>query len=370
MYENLELGMTGDDVKILQEKLKRLGFYKAVITGSFGLSTEVGVRSFQRSVGLEETGIVDQPTWSALNDLTENHIATISVFPRLSFSATGPSVRDLQTKLKALLYYTGDINSNFDLETENAVKRFQLNNDLTATGVVDDNTWNVINTLYGNLNDCANESDTPSSSTGNYIVKSGDTLYGIARRFNTTVDELKRLNNLTSNTLSIGQALKVPDNSDSDEENTNNITYKVVAGDTLYSIARRFNTTVDEIKRLNNLTSNTLSIGQILQIPSNEEMPFTNYVVVRGDTLYGIARRFNTTVDAIIRTNNLQSTILEIGQVLRIPIDEPFITYTVRSGDTLYSIARNYNTTVDELKRLNNLNSNILSIGQILKIPN
>lgn len=82
-------------------------------------------------------------------------------------------------------------------------------------------------------------------------------MWSIAKRFSTTVDELKRLNQLTSDNLRIGQILKVPSIK----------TYTVVAGDTLWGIARRFATTVDEIKRLNQLTSDNLKIGQILRIP-------------------------------------------------------------------------------------------------------
>ena len=94
-----------------------------------------------------------------------------------------------------------------------------------------------------------------------YIVKSGDSLYSIARKYNTTVDELMKLNNLSSNILSINQVLKVPSN------NTSDITYIVKSGDSLYSIARKYQITVDDIKKYNNLTSNLLSIGQVLKIP-------------------------------------------------------------------------------------------------------
>ena len=90
----------------------------------------------------------------------------------------------------------------------------------------------------------------------------GDTLYGIANKFGVSVNDLKSLNNLSSNTLSIGQVLKIPDSSN------NKLTYTVKSGDTLYSIARTYNTTVDKIKELNNLKSNTLSIGQTLILPN------------------------------------------------------------------------------------------------------
>ena len=231
MNDILELGSIGDDVKILQEKLKILGFYNAIVTGSFGLSTEVGVKAFQEQYGLNVTGIVDNETWNLLYELTSPRIAPISLYPTLSYGSTGEYVRDLQEKLKTLLYYTGNINSNFDLETENAVKRLQMNNNLTATGVVNNSTWNVINYLYGNLNSCVTDNDEnlDNDNYTNYTVSNGDTLYSIARRFDTTVDAIKTLNNLTSNTLYIGQVLKIPASNESDY-----FTYTVNSGDRIF----------------------------------------------------------------------------------------------------------------------------------------
>lgn len=364
MYENLQIGDTGDSVKILQEKLKRLGYYNAVITGSFGLATEEGVKAFQRKEGLDETGIVDSLTWNKINEYTEPRIATLNIYPTLKLGSSGSFVTDLQTKLKALLYYTGSINGNFDLETENAVKRFQLNNSLTADGVVGNATWNLVNSLYGNLNNCAINNNESDNTT--YMVKSGDTLYSIAQKYNTTVNAIKSLNNLTSDILRIGQILKIPVSADDGY-----IKYTVVSGDTLYAIARKYNTTVNEIKSLNNLTSDTLSIGQVLKIPTSSQDNFISYVVESGDTLYSIARRYNTSVDTIKSINNLTSDVLRIGQVLKIPTNAGtnYINYIVKSGDTLYAIAIRYNTTIDAIKNLNNLTNNILSIGQVLKIP-
>ena len=150
-----------------------------------------------------------------------------------------------------------------------------------------------------------------------YTVKKGDTLYSIARKYNTTVNAIKNLNNLSSSLLSVGQTLKIPKKETDTEENTSTITYTVKSGDTLYSIAKRYNTTVNAIKDLNNLTSNTLSIGKVLKIPSTTTT--VTYTVKSGDTLYGIARKYNTTVNAIKNLNNLSSSLLSIGQILKIP---------------------------------------------------
>ena len=198
--------------------------------------------------------------------------------------------------------------------------------------------------------------------TGSYTVVKGDNLYSIARKFNTSVGELKRINNLSSDSLDIGQILKLP------VTNENYINYSVIKGDSLYSIAKKYNTSVDEIKRINNLSSNSLSIGQNLNIPKNEisNNDELSYLVKSGDSLYSIARTYNTTVDELKKINNLTSNNLSIGQVLKLPTSNN--NYVVVKGDSLYSIARKYNTTVDELKRLNNLSSNNLSIGQIIRI--
>lgn len=214
---------------------------------------------------------------------------------------------------------------------------------------------------------------SPVVTEGTYIVKSGDTLWSIARKNGLTVDELKRINNLTNNSLSIGQVLKikepvVPNTSD---------TYVVKKGDTLYGIANLYNLTVDELKRLNNLTTNNLSVGQVLKVKNNIPIDDNNsknyYIVKSGDSLYKIANQFNTTVNEIKTLNNLNSNLLSIGQKLLIPNNNDgsssYQVYTVQKGDNLYSIARKYNTTVTALQTLNNLSTSNLSIGQKLLIP-
>ena len=177
----------------------------------------------------------------------------------------------------------------------------------------------------------------------------------------TTVDELKKLNNINNNMLSIGQVLKIPtktvDVGDTD-------IYQVKSGDTLYSIAKKYNISVNELKGLNNLDDDDLSVGKILKVPSGLSLVNT-YVVSKGDTLYSVAKKFDTSVNRLKELNGLSNNMLSVGQKLIIPIGEE-TTYVVKSGDTLYSIAREFNTTVDKLRKLNNLSSNNLKIGQIL----
>ena len=145
-----------------------------------------------------------------------------------------------------------------------------------------------------------------------YIVKKGDTLWDLAVKYNTTVKAIKELNNLTSDSLKIGQQILIPENNNSSIKNDENI-YIVKKGDTLWDIANLYNTSVSNLKSLNNLNTNILQIGQKLKVPSNKK-----YIVKKGDSLWKIARDNNTTINDLIKLNNLKSTTLQIGQVLTI----------------------------------------------------
>ena len=215
----------------------------------------------------------------------------------------------------------------------------------------------------------ANGQTIPSGQGGNYYtVKSGDSLWSIANKYSTTVNELKSLNNLSSNILQVGQILVLP--SSTNDDNSGN-TYTVKLGDSLWSIANKYNTTVNELKSLNNLSSDVLQIGQVLSVPSNSVSAGNTYTVKSGDSLWSIANKYNTTVSNLKSLNNLSSDVLQIGQVLNVPSSSVSAgnTYTVKSGDSLWSIANRYGTSVSELKSLNNLSSNSLTIGQELILP-
>ena len=217
------------------------------------------------------------------------------------------------------------------------------------------------------------ETITANPLEGTYTVKSGDSLYKIANQYGISVNELKTLNNLTTNNLQIGQVLKVPTETVSTESNT----YTVKSGDSLWNIANRYGTTVNNLKAINNLTNDNLQIGQVLRVPSSEAGTQTGgtiqgntYTVKSGDTLYKIANTYGTTVNAIKSLNGLTGDNLRIGQTLLIPSNVPISnTYTVKSGDSLWSIARRYGTTVNTLKSLNGLTNNTLQIGQTLRLP-
>ena len=156
-----------------------------------------------------------------------------------------------------------------------------------------------------------------------YTVKLGDTLYGISNQFGVSVQDIIKLNNLSNNTIRVGQVLNIPNTPGTNPDNT--FIYVVKKGDTLYNIAISYNTTVDKIKTINNILNNNLSIGQQLIIPetyTKEEdinVPtYITYTVKKGDTLYNIANTYNISVDTIIKDNTLTDTNLSIGQVLNI----------------------------------------------------
>ena len=257
---------------------------------------------------------------------------------------------------------------------------------LVEYGFIDNE--NDRNKLINNLNDYVesvvkaiaeytNTPYTPPSLEDYYIVQKGDTLYKIANQFNITVPALKELNNLTSDNIQVGQKLLLK-NTEMFPSN-----YKVKRGDTLYSIANAFNTTVNEIKRLNSLTSNTIYIGQELNLPQPSLPPveeptpenpgeniYTIYTVLKGDSLWEIAKKYNITVQELIDINDLLTTTIKVGDQLKVPATLSDTVYTVQRGDTLWSIARANNITVNALKTANNLDSNLLTIGQQLIIPN
>jgi LysM repeat protein len=170
-----------------------------------------------------------------------------------------------------------------------------------------------------------------TSPTVNYTVKSGDTLWNISTQYKTTVNAIMQLNGLTSSNIFPGQVLKVEDKT--------LLVYTIISGDTLWSISKKFNTTVDSIMKLNNLSSSTIYIGQALKITASITTPIAtpvapvtqtiNYKVVIGDNLWTIATKYNTTMDAISKSNMLTTTVLVPGQILTVPVNSSNIVTPV-----------------------------------------
>lgn len=202
-----------------------------------------------------------------------------------------------------------------------------------------------------------------------YIVKSGDSLWSIGKKFGLSVNQLKDLNNLSYDNLSVGQKLLIKDTSSSDDVG---VYYTVSTGDTLYGIAKKYDLSVDELKKINNLITNDLSVGQKLLVGGMEEVlensEYDTYIVKSGDNLYSIARKYGTTVDNLKFINRLSSNLLSVGQSILVP-KSSLKMYVVESGDTLYKIAMDNNISVTDLINLNELTTTNLSIGQVLYLP-
>lgn len=210
----------------------------------------------------------------------------------------------------------------------------------------------------------------PMLNENYYIVQSGDSLWSVSKKYGISVDKLKDINNLTSNLLNVGQKLLIKDTSSSVDVG---VYYTVEIGDTLYGIANKYGLSVDELKSMNNLKNNNISVGQKLLVGGTGEIvgdsvDYDTYVVKSGDNLYAIARKYGTTVDKLKDINSLSSNLLSIGQKLLVP-KTSVKRYVVKAGDSLYKIAGEFNTTVTDIINLNELNTTNLSIGQVLFLP-
>ncbi|GGH78718.1 LysM repeat protein [Pullulanibacillus pueri] len=226
----------------------------------------------------------------------------------------------------------------------------------------------------------ASKNEAQSSSIYYYVVP-GDTLWKIASQFSSTIDNIKRANHLTSDTLILNQKLVIP-----------MAFHTVGTGDYLTVLAKKYGTTVEAIKTANGLKSDATQLGQTLIIPmvigtqaaapssgSSTTISGSTYSVVSGDSLSVIAKRYGTTVEALRSANHLTSDLISVGQILKIPSGGSTPTnttappvnkgYVVRSGDTLWNIAHQYGLSVDQLKQANQLTSNTIQVGQALVIP-
>ncbi|WP_431354878.1 LysM peptidoglycan-binding domain-containing protein [Vibrio genomosp. F10] len=157
-----------------------------------------------------------------------------------------------------------------------------------------------------------------------YKVKRGDSLSAIAKKYSTSTSTLMKANKLKSSSLAIGQVLTIPAagsvSTAADTVETKVVTHTVRSGDYLGKIASRYKVTIVAIKRENNLKSDTLKLGQKLKITvSLKDVPIRKHTVKRGDYLGKIASQYGVPINSIRQANKLRSDELAIGQILIIP---------------------------------------------------
>lgn len=205
-------------------------------------------------------------------------------------------------------------------------------------------------------------------------VKPGDTLFSLAQKYGVSVKELKELNGLKSDIIKVGQVLQLSESSSKEAETTNNI-HTVSSGDTLFSIAKKYDLSVTELKQVNNLKADLIKVGQVLKVGGAT----TSYKVTAGDTLFSIGEKFHVTVGSIQKENNLTTDTIRIGQQLLIPPSNHQVVekaqekvtkafYTVAPGETLWGIAKKFNMSAHKIKKDNHMSSEYVLIGQELKI--
>ncbi len=209
-------------------------------------------------------------------------------------------------------------------------------------------------------------------------VQQGDSLWGIAQRHGTDVATLRQLNGLTSDVLKVGQTLQVPGSDDEAPAQVSSVTVR--PGDTLYEIALANGVSVDDLIAFNNLDGTVIHPGQELLLAAGEAAPEPLEVVLGvGDSLWILARRHDSTVDAIAAANGIDpSATLRVGDRLVIPgryaatttdVGGPApVEVVVSRGDTLWGIAQKYDSNVSAIMSANNLTSQSLQVGQRLRI--
>lgn len=149
--------------------------------------------------------------------------------------------------------------------------------------------------------------------------------------------------------------------------------YTVKKGDTLYNLSKKFDTSVEMLQEINSLPTYMIKTGQKLQIPvMQDENEAGRYLVQKGDTLYTLAKKYGVTVQDLMKENKLADETIFAGQALNVPTHFHQAgkgSYTVNPGDTLWNIAHRFDISVKELKAANNLKEDMVLIGQKLMIP-
>ncbi|WP_226679107.1 LysM peptidoglycan-binding domain-containing protein [Mesobacillus jeotgali] len=165
-----------------------------------------------------------------------------------------------------------------------------------------------------------------------YTVKKGDTLYSLAKEFGTSVEMLQEVNSLPSELIKAGQKLEVPMEAEAG-------VYIVKKGDTLFSLAKKYGVTVIDLKKENKLVNDSIYVGQALSVPTHG---FENnegiYIVNPGDTLFNISQRFGVSLKELKQANGLREDMVLIGQQLVIPGEIEFMEATVSGAADNFTV--------------------------------
>ena len=164
----LEKGSTGSDVKDLQTKLKKLGYYDAYVDGDYGDTTVAAVKAFQKKYNLTADGIAGKETLKKLDSVYEN-ANSAKDDDSLRMGDSGSAVKDLQTKLKKLGYYNGTVDSTFGSGTYAAVRAFQKKYNLTADGVAGSETLKKLDSAYKNADSDKDDDSLRKGATGSAV---------------------------------------------------------------------------------------------------------------------------------------------------------------------------------------------------------
>ena len=242
-----------------------------------------------------------------------------------------------------------------------------------------------------------NTNTTNSNGDKTYTVKAGDSVWGISHQTGVSMSDLRAWNNIQNNFIYPGQKLiiaKKTNNSQNTHTNTstNNKTYTVKSGDSVWAIAQKTGVSMDTLRSLNNIKNNFIYPGQQLKLSnagSNTSNPGkTNaaansgktYTVKSGDSVWAIAQKTGVSMDTLRSLNNIQGNFIYPGQQLRLSGSNSSQTttktnsstsstgtYQVKSGDSLWKIAMEHGTTVERLRSLNKITGSMIYPGQHLR---
>lgn len=209
-----------------------------------------------------------------------------------------------------------------------------------------------------------------AAGSSDYLVKSGDTLWGIATKFDTTVVTLLDMNpGITPDSLRVNQTVRIP-------VGVLSRVHVVEPRETLWGIAKLHEVTLEALLELNQLShDSSLMIGQRLVVPLPGQPTAIQYIVKPGDSYWSLAAKHKTTVDYLFRLNGmLAPEHLQVNTMIRLPVS-PAATqprlHIVKSGDTLHRLARMYGTTVAQLIIWNSqIRPESLAVGQSLFVGN